>query len=73
MKEEIIASEKEIPVKQKPVSLSVEQSPKEMPVANLTSEDPRAGDNDIPQEEENSKVDELVKLYNNAISDKWKG
>ena len=73
MKEEIIASEKEVPAKQKPVSLPVEQSPKEMPVANLTSEDPQAGDNDIPQEEENSKVDELVKLYDNAISDKWNG
>ena len=65
--------EKEIPVKQKPVSLPVQESQNEIPVSNLTSDDPQAGDSDISQEEANSKVDELVKLYNNAISDKWKG
>ena len=73
MKEEVIASEKEIPVKQKPVSLPVDESLNKMPVANMASKDPQAGDNDMPQEEANSKVDELVKLYDNAISDKWKG
>jgi len=65
MKEEVIASEEDATAKQKPVSLPVEESPKEMPVENLTPKD--------PQEETNSKVAELVKIYDNAISDKWKG
>jgi len=73
MKEEIITSKEDRTAKQKPVSLPVQESQNKMPIENSTSEDSQAGDSDISQEEENSKVDELVKLYDNAISDKWKG